>query len=134
MCVMVSSSEAEYVVETVFAETPTIAELIAGISAQDRARVLEAAELSYLQIALDLGYATDAAQLWAKVITSILRIETEKKRWAARRFLKLLYIEAIGAGLHAQSDDPQASIAAELDEPVSIRDDSLARSTYFIAP
>jgi hypothetical protein len=131
---MVSSSEAEYVVETVFAETSTIAELIARIPARDRARVLEAAELSYLQIALDLGYAIDAAQLWAKVITSILRIETEKKRWAVRRFLKLLYIEAISAGLPAQCEDPQASIAAELDEPVSIRDDALARSTYFIAP
>jgi hypothetical protein len=131
---MVSSLEAEYVVETVFAEVPTIADLIAGIPAQDWAKALEAAELRYLQIALDLGYAIDAAQLWAKVLTSILRIETEKKRWAVRRILKLLYREAISAGLYAQSEDPQTSIATELDEPVSIRDDSLARSTYFIAP
>jgi len=93
---MVSSSEAEYVVETVVAEVPTIADLIAGIPAQDWAKVLEAAELGYLQIALDLGYAIDAAQLWAKVLTSILRIETEKKRWAVRRILKLLYREARG--------------------------------------
>jgi hypothetical protein len=66
---------------------------------------LRAAELSYLQTAQDFGYPEDAARQWAAAVLSKLRLEVDKQRWTIRMQLKLLYREAIRAGLGAESSD-----------------------------
>jgi hypothetical protein len=46
---------------------PKIAELIAAVPAEDRARALEAAEKSYVQTALTLGYEDANARQWVSI-------------------------------------------------------------------
>jgi hypothetical protein len=128
---MLSSSEPERILQTALAGIPAAAKQIGAIPAERRAPVLLAAELGYVQMALALGYAEEAARLWASVVTSQLRIEAEKYRWAIRMKLKLLYREAIRAGF--QDEESEDYVVMDLDEPVSVRDDSLARGTYFCA-
>jgi hypothetical protein len=48
--------------------------------AEDRARALEAAERSYCQTALDLGYGEAQAESWAAALMFRLRAEMEKQR------------------------------------------------------
>jgi hypothetical protein len=53
---------------------PKIAELIAAVPAEDRARALEAAEKSYVQTALTLGYEDANARQWASAVMLRLRL------------------------------------------------------------
>ena len=53
---------------------PKIAELIAAVPTEDRARALEAAEKSYVQTALNLGYDDADAQQWASAVMLRLRL------------------------------------------------------------
>jgi hypothetical protein len=99
--VMVSGSEDDRTLEAAVGDIPRVAELIAAIAAEHRPAALRAAELSYLRTAQDLGYAEGVAQQWAAAVVSRLRIQAEKRRWTTRMQLKLLYGEAIRAGLGA---------------------------------
>ena len=53
---------------------PKIAELIAAVPAEDRARALEAAEKSYVQTALTLAYEDANARQWASAVMLRLRL------------------------------------------------------------
>ena len=54
---------------------PRVAEFIATVPDEDRSRVLEAAEKSYIDTAHSLGYETADAQQWASAVMSRLLIE-----------------------------------------------------------
>jgi hypothetical protein len=108
--VMVSGSEDDRTLEAAVGDIPRVAELIAAIPTEHRAAALRAAELSYLRTAQDFGYAEGAAQQWAAAVASRLRIEAEKKRWTTRMQLKLLYGEALRAGLGAVDKDPEEQL------------------------
>jgi hypothetical protein len=71
--------------EAAIAGIPRVAELIAAIPVDRRASALDAAERSYVQTALDLGYSEAAAQQWAASVMSRLwavrlRLEAEMGR------------------------------------------------------
>jgi DNA-directed RNA polymerase specialized sigma24 family protein len=102
---MVSSAEEDQRPEIAVGDIPRVAELIASIPVQQRAAALRAAELSYLQTAQDFGYPEDAARQWAAAALSKLRLEVDKQRWTIRMQLKLLYREAVRAGLGTESSD-----------------------------
>ena len=102
---MTSSSEEDQRPEIAVGDIARVAELIASIPAQQRAAALRAAELSYLQTAQDFGYPEDAARQWAAAVLSKLRLEVDKQRWTIRMQLKLVYREAIRAGLGTESPD-----------------------------
>ena len=102
---MVSSSEEDRRLETAVGDISRVAELIASFPAEQRATALRAAELSYQQTAQDFGYPEGAAQEWAAAVLSKLRLEVDKQRWTIRMQLKLLYREAIRAGLGTESSD-----------------------------
>ena len=61
---MASNSESEQILEMAIAGISRVAQAIAAMPAEDRARALEAAERSYCQTALDLGYAEAQAESW----------------------------------------------------------------------
>jgi hypothetical protein len=56
---------------------PRVAELVATVPAEERTRALEAAEKSYLETALTLGYQDADARQWAAAVMSRLRIEED---------------------------------------------------------
>jgi hypothetical protein len=57
-----------------------VAELIASVPAEERARALEAGEKSYLETAHALGYQDADAQQWASAVMSRLRTEEDSCR------------------------------------------------------
>ena len=70
--VMASNSESEQILEMAIAGISRVAQAIAVMPAEDRARALEAAERSYCQTALDLGYAEAQAESWAAALINSL--------------------------------------------------------------
>jgi hypothetical protein len=71
---MTFNSEEDEVLSAAIAGLPKIAELIATVPAEERARALEAAEKSYLQTAHTLGYEDADARQWASAVMFRLRI------------------------------------------------------------
>jgi hypothetical protein len=65
------------VLSAAIAGVPRVAELIATVSTEERARALEAAEKSYLETAHSLGYPDPDARQWAATVMSRLRIEED---------------------------------------------------------
>ena len=59
----------------VLAGLPRVAELIATIPDEKRARALDAAEQSYLETARERGYADADAQQWVAAVMLRLRIK-----------------------------------------------------------
>jgi hypothetical protein len=59
------------------AGVPRVAELIATVPDEHRARALEAAEKSYLETAHGLGYRDADAQQWASAVMSRVRMEED---------------------------------------------------------
>lgn len=72
---MALSSKMDEILSAAIAGLPRVAELIATVPAEDRDRALDAAEKSYVQTALRLGYDEADAQQWAAAIMFRLRIE-----------------------------------------------------------
>jgi hypothetical protein len=72
---MALTLEEDEVFSAAIAGIPRVAELIATVPDDDRSRVLEAAEKSYLQTAHTLGYQDADAQQWASAVMSRLLIE-----------------------------------------------------------
>ena len=54
---------------------PRVVDLIATVPDEDRSRVLEAAEKSYINTAHSLGYEDADAQQWASALMSRLLVE-----------------------------------------------------------
>ena len=69
--------EEDEVLSAAIAGVPRVAELIATVPAEERTRVLEAAEKSYLETAHTLGYQDSDAQQWASAVMSRLRMEED---------------------------------------------------------
>ena len=61
---MTFNLEGDEALSAAIAGLPKIAEPIAAVPTEDRARALEAAEKSYVQTALSLGYDDADAQQW----------------------------------------------------------------------
>jgi hypothetical protein len=76
---MTAISKDEEVLETAIAGLSRVAQAIASMPADDRARSLEAAERSYCETAVGLGYTDGEAQDWAATVTASLRAEVEKQ-------------------------------------------------------
>jgi hypothetical protein len=74
---MTLTLDLDEVLSAAIAGVPRVAELIATVPAEERTRVLEAAEKSYLETAHTLGYRDAAAQQWASAVMSRLRIEED---------------------------------------------------------
>ena len=71
---MTVNLEGDETLSAAIAGLPKIAELIAAVPTEDRARALEAAEKSYVQTALNLGYDDADAQQWASAVMLRLRL------------------------------------------------------------
>jgi hypothetical protein len=72
---MAITLEEDEVFSAAIAGIPRVAELIATVPDEDRSRVLEAAEKSYINTAHSLGYEDADAQQWASAVMSRLLIE-----------------------------------------------------------
>jgi hypothetical protein len=72
---MALTLEEDEVFSAAIAGIPRIVELIATVPDEDRSRVLEAAEKSYINTAHSLGYQDADAQQWASAVMSRLAIE-----------------------------------------------------------
>jgi hypothetical protein len=72
---MTSNLEDDEVLSAAIAGLPKIAELIATAPSEDQARALEAAEKSYLQTALTLGYPDADARQWAAAVMRRLQFK-----------------------------------------------------------
>lgn len=66
--------EGDELLSAAIAGLPKVAELIAAVPAGDRVRALEAAQKSYVQSALVLGYEDVDARQWASAIMMRLRL------------------------------------------------------------
>ena len=69
------ASSSEEVLEAAVAGIPRVAQAIAEIPTEDRAKALEAAERSYRQTVRELGYEEGLVQSWVSAV--MLRLQTE---------------------------------------------------------
>jgi hypothetical protein len=76
---MTAISKDEEVLESVIAGLSLVAQAIASMPADDRARALEAAEHSYHKSAIDLGQNESEARAGVATIMARLRAEVEKQ-------------------------------------------------------
>ena len=74
---MVSSSETEEILEGAVSGIARVALAIAAIPTEHRKQALLAAERSYLQTALALGYGEAAAREWVSGVMLRLQVEVE---------------------------------------------------------
>ena len=74
---MVSGSETEEVLEGAVSGIARVALAIAAIPSERRKQALVAAERSYLQSTLALGYGESAARKWVSAVMLRLRVEVE---------------------------------------------------------
>ena len=74
---MVSSSETEEILEGAVSGIARVALAIAAIPTEHRKQALLAAERSYLQTALALGYGEAAARKWVSAVMLRLQVEVE---------------------------------------------------------
>jgi hypothetical protein len=65
--------------EMAFAGIPRVAELIAALGLEDRARALDAAEQRYKQMMRDLGVSEGTADVWGAAVTSLIQLRVAKK-------------------------------------------------------
>ena len=77
---MVSSSETEEILEGAVSGIARVALAIAAIPTEHRKQALLAAERSYLQTTLALGYGEAAARKWVSAVMLRLRVEVEGVR------------------------------------------------------
>ena len=72
---MASISEEEEILEAAVAGIPRVAEAVASIPEEDRAKALTAVESTYRQTMLDLGYEEGPAQSWVSAM--MLRLQAK---------------------------------------------------------
>ncbi len=71
------------VFERAFAGIPRVAEVIAALRLEDRARALHAAEQRYRQMARDSGVSEGAADVWGAAVMSLIRLRVAEERTSA---------------------------------------------------
>jgi hypothetical protein len=77
---MASNLIEEAILEAAIAGVSRVAEAIAAVPDESRDKALEAAERSYFNAALDLGYGEAQAQGWAAAIVDRLRAELAERQ------------------------------------------------------
>jgi len=90
---MVSSLEETKILEEAVAGLREVAEVIASIPANNRAKAFDAVEKTYMQTARDLGGAEKVVQHWASAIMLQLRTEVAERASARRKLLEALHDE-----------------------------------------
>jgi len=85
---MASNSEAEEILEAAVAGIPKVAEVVASVPEQDRAKALDAVERSYWQTVCDLGYEEGPVQSWVSAV--MLRLQREVKEQMKLKMLEAL--------------------------------------------
>ena len=80
---MVSISEEEEILEAAVAGIPRVAEVIASVPEEDKAKALHAAECSYRQTVRDLGYEEGPVQGWVSAM--MLRLQAEVKEQSSAK-------------------------------------------------
>ena len=83
---MVSSSENEEILKGAVSGIARVALAIAAIPTEHRKQALQAAERSYLQTTIALGYGEAAARKWVSAVMLRLRVEVEDVGSGVRRF------------------------------------------------
>ena len=94
---MASISEEEEILEAVVAGIPRVAEAVASIPEENRAKALDATESSYRQTARDLGYEEGLAEGWISAIMRRLQAEVKEQESAKQKMLKTLHEEPVQA-------------------------------------
>jgi hypothetical protein len=74
---MASNPKEEEVLEAALAGVSQVAEAVAAIPDENRATALEAAERSYRNTAMELGYGVERAEQWAETMMVSLRAELQ---------------------------------------------------------
>ncbi|MGA2314398.1 MAG: hypothetical protein ABSF87_18920 [Xanthobacteraceae bacterium] len=90
---MASSSQEEEILETAIAGIPRVAQVIAAIPREHQAKALEAAESSYRQTVLDLGYEEAPTKVWVAAVMFRLRAEVEKQGLAKQKGGEVLRVD-----------------------------------------
>lgn len=90
---MASISEEEKVLEAAVAGIPRVAEVVASIPEEDRAKALNAVESSYRQTVRHLGYEEGPIQSWLSAVMLRLRTEVRKQELTKRKVLEALHQE-----------------------------------------
>jgi len=72
---MASISEEEEILEAAVTGIPRVAEVVASIPEEDRAKALDAVKSTYRQTMLDLGYEEGPAESWVSAM--MLRLQAE---------------------------------------------------------
>jgi len=85
---MASSSEEEEILEAAIAGIPRVAEVVASIPGEHRAKALHAVERSYRQTVRDLGYEEAPIQSWISAVMLRLQAEVKKQESAKQKMLK----------------------------------------------
>ena len=85
---MASSLEETKILEAAVAGIPRVAEVVASIPGEDRARALDAVERSYRQTVRDLGYEEAPIQSWISAVMLRLQAEVRKQESAKQKMLK----------------------------------------------
>jgi hypothetical protein len=74
---MASNPKEEEVLEAALAGVSRVAEAVAAMPDESRVTALEAAERSYRNTAMELGYGIERAEQWAETMIVSLRAELE---------------------------------------------------------
>jgi len=94
---MESNSHEVEILEAAVAGIPRVAEVVASVSLEHRARALEAAESSYRQTVRNLGYEEGPSQSWVSAVMLRLQTEVKDKVSAKQNMLKKLHEELVRA-------------------------------------
>ena len=86
-------SEEEEVLEAAVAGIPRVAEVVASIPDEDRARALDAVESSYRQTVRDLGYEDALIESWVSAAMLRLQSEVKAQESSKQKMLKALHEE-----------------------------------------
>ncbi len=93
---MASISEEEEILEAAVAGIPRVAEAMASIPEEARAKALTAVESTYRQTMLDLGYEEGPAESWVSAMMLRLQTEVEEQEGANGKLLMALHEEPVG--------------------------------------
>jgi len=87
---MTSNSKEEEILAAAIAGIPRVAQVIAAIPGEHRARALDAVESTYRQTVRDLGYEEGRVQSWVSAAMFRLRADVEKQESAKQKVSKTL--------------------------------------------
>lgn len=91
------------VLQEAVAGIPRIAEAIAAIPAENRARAFDGAERRYLQTAPDIGGGEVTARDWVSAVMLHLRAQVVELDFATQKLLKALHEELAPPGPEADN-------------------------------